>query len=341
VDREQILKELKKINYPGYSRDIVSFGLVGEVKTEGSEVFITMRYTTQSPQLQEEIEKRIKEQLKNSLSIEKVSIKKTAYKTAGAAQQKEKVSARFVIAIASGKGGVGKSSVTAILGVVLSKMGYKIGIVDADVYGPTIPLILGISQQPVVSDGNYLIAPSKENIKVISIGLIASADEAVIWRGPMINKALDNFLFDVYWGALDFMLIDLPPGTGDAPLSLTQLTQLTGVIVVSTPQKASANIAKKAAFMFRKLNVPILGVIENMSYFVCDKCNSKHFLYGTGITEQWTSHLNIPILGKVPINSALIKLSDEGNLLNLDRAIPSLYEEYYQIARNLLQVLKK
>ncbi|MFN7181729.1 MAG: P-loop NTPase [Planctomycetota bacterium] len=338
MDKSQILELLKKIRYPGYSRDIVSFGLVGNITITNGKAIITMKYTTQSQQVQEEIEKRIKEKLQSLTQIKEIEIKREMQK-ARYETMKKKFPAKYTIAIASGKGGVGKSSVTAILAVALSNLSYKVGIIDADVYGPSIPLILGIHETPELEVDNKISVPSKNNIKVISIGLVVRENEAVIWRGPMIYKALEQFLFQCNWGQLDFLLVDLPPGTGDAPLSLAQLGDITGVIIVSTPQKAAVDVAKKAIFMFQKLQTKIIGIIENMSYFQCNNCGKEHYLFGTGLVEYICKLTNTPLLGKLPIDRILIELADKGQLDALPFQAPHLYREYLKITKTLLNFL--
>lgn len=337
MNRTEILSELKKIKYPGFSRDIVSFGLIGNIIVNNDIVTIIMRYTTQSAEIQSEIEKSVVERLNSTGRIRKVEIKKELQqqRTIGAPTRR-KVSAKHIIAIASGKGGVGKSSVTAIMAIAMSKLNYKVGIIDADVYGPSIPLILGIQDVPTISENNRIAIPVKNNIKVISIGLLVPDTEAIIWRGPMIYKALEQFLFDADWGMLDFLLIDLPPGTGDAPLSLAQLTDVAGVIIVSTPQRASADVAKKSIFMFNKLQVKILGIIENMSYFICNNCNERQYLFGAGVVEDMSKTLNVPFLSKIPIDNNIIKLADSGNLFAIEKECPYTYNEYVKIVQSII-----
>lgn len=338
MERTQIINELKKVRYPGFSRDIISFGLISNIIVNNDKVTIVMKYTTQPTDVQDQIEKSIIEQLKNTGKVREVEIKKEFLQQQPAgATGKRKTSAKYVVAIASGKGGVGKSSVTAILAIVLSKLNYKVGIIDADVYGPSIPLILGIQDVPTVSDDNKITIPIKNNIKVISIGLLVPDTEAVIWRGPMIYKAFDQFLFDADWGTLDFLLIDLPPGTGDAPLSLVQLSDVAGVVIVSTPQRASANVAKKSIFMFNKLQVRILGIIENMSYFACNKCSEQHYIFGTGVVENMARNLNVPFLCKIPIDNNVIKLADNGNLFVIEKESPQTYDQYLKIAQSIIK----
>ncbi len=336
MDRQQILELLKKINYPGFSRNIVSFGLIGGITINNGKITIQMKYTTQSPQIQQEIEGNIKEQLIGTGKIKEVEFKKDI-STHRHQPAKKKLTAKYLIAIASGKGGVGKSSVTALLSIALSHLNYKVGIIDADVYGPSIPLILGIHQPPTIGNDNIISVPSKNGIKVISLGLVVRENEAVIWRGPMIYKALEQFLFQCDWGLLDFLLVDLPPGTGDAPLSLSQLSEMTGVIIVSTPQNAAVDVAKKAIFMFQKLHVKILGIIENMSYFKCKKCNEEHYLFGKGIVENLCHLTNSPFLGKIPIDDTIITLADNGNLFAFITEAPDLYNKYLKIANSLIK----
>ncbi len=232
----------------------------------------------------------------------------------GAIGNKKKVpGVKNVIAIASGKGGVGKSTVTVNLALSLKRQGFKIGIIDADIYGPSIPMMLGSREaKPESNEDKKIIPISKEGISFISFGLFIEEKDAVIWRGPMLGGVLNQFLFDVKWDDLDYLLIDLPPGTGDVQLSMTQNTHVDGVVIVSTPQDIALLDAFKAYSMFEKMNIPVIGVIENMSSFICDNCDEEHFIFGNSGAEKKTSEMGINFLGKIPLETAMRECADKG-----------------------------
>ena len=228
---------------------------------------------------------------------------------------------KYSIAVASGKGGVGKSTVAANLAVALHSTGAKVGLMDTDVYGPSVPILMGGSEPPHVVEGK-LEPPVEFGIKIISMAYFLPKDEAVIWRGPMLHKTVHQFLGDVRWGELDYLMIDLPPGTGDIQLSLSQTIPLTGAVIVSTPQDLALSVASKAIAMFRKLNVPILGVVENMSYYVCPHCGEREDIFGHGGARAAASKLGIPFLGEIPLDSKVRVQSDSGHPAALDGETP-------------------
>ncbi len=219
-----------------------------------------------------------------------------------------------ILIVGSGKGGVGKSTVSANLALALSKLGYKVGLLDADIYGPSIPTILGIKGERVsVDESNKIIPLERYNIKTLSIGfLLPSEDTPIIWRGPMLMKALTQFLFDVRWGDLDFLVLDLPPGTGDVQLTLAQNVEIEGAIIVTTPQDVALADVKKAASMFKEVQIPIVGVIENMSYFVCPETNKKYYIFGKGKTVEFANTYGTKVLGAIPIDPEVAETSDKG-----------------------------
>lgn len=242
---------------------------------------------------------------------------------------------KHIIAVASGKGGVGKSTVSANLALALQKTGAKVGLMDADVYGPSIPTILGVSEKPKALAENRMAPVEKYGLKVISMGFFMPANEAVIWRGPMLHKMVQDFLGIVDWGELDYLLIDLPPGTGDIQLSLCQTIPLTGAVIVSTPQDVAWNVAQKAIVMFDKLNAPVLGIIENMSHYVCGHCGEKDEIFGTGGAKRAADTLEIPFLGAIPLVTALRKTADEGNPIVRSNSDSPVSQEFIRIAKNL------
>ncbi len=244
-----------------------------------------------------------------------------------------------IVPVASGKGGVGKSTVSANLALALQAKGLKVGLMDADVYGPSIPTILGITEKPVTENGK-LRPVEKFGIKVISTAFFVPGNEAVIWRGPMLHKMIQDFFSAVDWGDLDILIVDLPPGTGDVQLSLCQTIPVTGAVIVSTPQEVAWNVAQKAILMFDKLNAPILGIIENMSYFSCSHCHEKEEIFSRGGAKKAAERLEIPYLGEVPIVTAIRKTADEGDPVVHSDPSSEQAKNFIQIADNLVQQLK-
>ncbi|HHJ63830.1 MAG TPA: ATP-binding protein [Aquifex aeolicus] len=246
---------------------------------------------------------------------------------------------KHLIAIGSGKGGVGKSTVAANLALALSRLGYRVGLLDADVYGPSIPTILGLKGERVlVNEQNRLLPLEKFGLKVLSIGfMLPSEDTPVIWRGPMLMKALTQFLFDVEWGELDVLLLDLPPGTGDVQLTLAQNVELTGAVVVTTPQDVALADVRKATTMFREVQIPVLGVIENMAYFVCPDSGERYYIFGRGKTAEFASAYGIRVLGSIPIDPEVSERSDRGEPVVVGNPESETAKAFLSIARLLAQ----
>jgi ATP-binding protein involved in chromosome partitioning len=228
---------------------------------------------------------------------------------------------KATIAVASGKGGVGKSTVAANLAVALSSAGHRVGLMDTDVYGPSVPTLVGADREPTVVQGK-IEPPVEHGVKIISMGYFLPKDDAVIWRGPMLHKTVQQFLGDVRWGDLDYLVIDLPPGTGDVQLSLCQTAALTGAVIVSTPQDLALTVASKAIAMFRKLNVPILGIVENMSYYICRECGHREDIFGHGGAREAAERLGYTFLGEIPLDTRIRAESDHGQPVALDAATP-------------------
>tara|TARA_B100000965_G_C19595362_1_gene759933 strand:+ start:1455 stop:2465 length:1011 start_codon:yes stop_codon:yes gene_type:complete len=276
-------------------------------------------------------------ELKNSISkidnVSSVNIVLTSEKNIK--EKNFKINSKKIIAIASGKGGVGKSTFAVNLAVALSKIGNKVGILDADIYGPSVPRMMGISDKPKTNDTNKLIPLENYGIKCMSIGFLIDVDTPAIWRGPMVMKALEQMFNGVDWGELDFLIIDLPPGTGDAQLSLAQNSKLSGSIIISTPQDVALIDVRKGINMFRKVDVPILGIVENMSYFICKNCNEKHEIFSSGGVRKESEKNNIPFLGELPIDINLRKLSDEGKPSCVSDINSEISKIYISIAKNI------
>ncbi len=249
--------------------------------------------------------------------------------------KKFKIDARNIIAIASGKGGVGKSTFSVNLATALHSLNLKIGLLDADIYGPSIPRMMGISKKPIMNENKKLIPLENYGLKLMSIGFILDSEAPTIWRGPMVMKALEQMFNGVEWGKLDYLIIDLPPGTGDAQLTLAQSSKLSGSIVISTPQDVAITDARKGINMFKKVNVGILGIVENMSYFMCDNCNQKHYIFSKDGVKKEAEKFNIPFLGEIPIDTNLRIQSDKGVPSLIDNPDGEISKKFISIAKNL------
>ena len=307
---------LKKVKYPGYSRDIVSFGLVKDVIIEEKVLKIALIFSTEDGDKRKTIMENMRKELTElhfkDIIFEVNEKKVSAPQGAPTITKQEIPGVKFIIATASGKGGVGKSTVAVNLAAALASLNYKTGLLDADIYGPSIPLMLNIKEPPKVMD-NRIIPIGKYGMKVVSIGFfLANADDALIWRGPMVMRAVEQLLFDVQWGDLDFLVVDLPPGTGDAQLTLAQRVPISGAIIVTTPQDVALIDARKGVNMFKNIGTPILGIVENMSYFICPHCGTRTDIFSHGGGMKTSHQMQVPYLGEIPIIPSLREQSDEG-----------------------------
>ena len=247
---------------------------------------------------------------------------------------------KHIIAVSSGKGGVGKSTVTVNMAVALKQEGYAVGIMDADIYGPNIPMMIGVTKEPI-KEGDKITPAEGQGVKVISMGFFVPEDTPVVWRGPMVHGAIQQFFRDVVWGELDYLLIDLPPGTGDVPLTLSQLVPLTGAITVTTPQEVALSDVRKGMTMFKKVNVPLLGVIENMSYFLCGHCGERTEIFSFGGGEQAAKKFDVPFLGRIPLDPAIREGGDQGSPIVVKNPDSPQTQAFLQIVRALVSQLKQ
>ncbi len=318
ISQDAILEALRTVKYPGYSRDIVSFGLVKDIAADAGAVSVLLQLASANAAAADQIKAETERALKNLPGVNRVQVEirmAATAQTPGAgnpfANQARVPGVKRIIAVASGKGGVGKSTCAANLACALRHGGAKTGLLDCDIYGPSIPLMMGVHEKPTVSPEENLVPPVAHGVKVMSIGLLITDDQPVIWRGPMISKTIQQFLHQVEWGDLDFLLVDLPPGTGDAQLSLCQATPLDGGLIVTTPQEAALGVVRKGVAMFQKVNVPILGIVENMSYFTAPN-GERVEIFGHGGGKQEAARQKIPFLGEVPIFTEIREGGDAG-----------------------------
>ena len=322
VTEDDIKNALKAVKYPGYSRDVVSFGLVKQVAVNSGAVSVTLGLTTNNPDIARHIKTESEKVLRDLPGITGafVDVKQPAQPAAPAptiqgqtpwAQQAKVPGIRRVVAIASGKGGVGKSTVSVNLACALQHLGAKVGLLDCDIYGPSIPLMMGVHQKPTISSEEKMVPPANHGVKVMSMGLLLEGDQPVIWRGPMIMKTIQQFFSAVEWGELDFLLVDLPPGTGDAQLTLCQTVPLDGGVIVTTPQEASLGVVRKGIAMFQKVNVPILGIVENMSYYTTPT-GERVEIFGHGGGQAEAVRQNVTFLGEVPLFIEIREAGDQG-----------------------------
>jgi ATP-binding protein involved in chromosome partitioning len=339
---KDVLKALATVEEPDLKKDLVTLGMIKDIIVSEKKVGFTVVLTTPACPLKELIKKNCQEAIFNHLSKDlEVEIKLTAEVTStrtGAAELLKKV--KNIIAISSGKGGVGKSTVTSNLAVALARTGAKVGLIDADISGPSIPTMFGVeNEQPSMvkgEDKDYIVPIKKYGVELISIGLLIPADKAVVWRGPMASSALRQFISDVMWGDLDYLLIDMPPGTGDIHLTLVQTLPVTGAVVVTTPQKVALADAQKGLSMFTQpqINVPILGVIENMSYFTPEELpDNKYFIFGKDGGKKLADKNGVPFLGEIPLVQNVRESGDSGEPVVLQNLIVA--EAFQELAATL------
>jgi ATP-binding protein involved in chromosome partitioning len=344
LSQADIINALKAVKYPGFSRDIVSFGLVKNVSAASGAVSVDLQLTSPNPDAARQIKTEAEQILKKLPGASRVVVEvhqPTAGQAAAGgtfANQTKVPGVKRVIAVASGKGGVGKSTCSVNLACALKHLGAKVGLLDCDIYGPSIPLMMGIYERPTVSAEEHLVPPVAHGVKVMSIGLLLNDDQPVIWRGPMITKTIQQFLLAVDWGNLDFLLVDLPPGTGDAQLSLCQTVPLDGGVIVSTPQEASLGVVRKGIAMFRKVNVPILGIIENMSYFTTP-AGERVEIFGHGGGQEEAARQDTPFLGEVPLFTEIREGGDRGTPIVVSAPNHAAGKAFIQIAEALRRKL--
>jgi ATP-binding protein involved in chromosome partitioning len=345
LTEELIKNSLKAVKYPGYSRDIVSFGLVKQIAVRGGEVDVTMQLTSANAEAAHQIKLESEQALRALPGVKTARVEVTHPASApsrGAtdpwAQQNRVPGIRRVVAVASGKGGVGKSTVSVNLACGLTHLGAKVGLLDCDIYGPTIPLMMGINRKPTISPEEMMVPPANYGIKLMSMGFLIEGDQPVIWRGPMIMKTIQQFISAVEWGELDMLLVDLPPGTGDAQLSLCQTVPLDGGVIVTTPQEASLGVVRKGISMFQRVNVPILGIIENMSYYTTPT-GQRVEIFGHGGGREEAQRQKVPFLGEVPLFTEIREAGDQGVPIVVSAPAQAPGQAFIRIAQTLREQL--
>ena len=375
MDKDKVKKLLSNINYPGFNRDIISFGMVNDIQIESENVIIYLKITSQNEEKKKLLVKDIKENLGKHFSSVSVEIDDKSNSNLSSAPSSVQLTTpilpkvKHIIAIASGKGGVGKSTVASNIACGLKHKGFNVGLLDLDIYGPSLPIILGVNQQPEMTKDNRLVPLDRYGMKVMSFGFISGNDTPVIWRGPLVSRMTEQFFKDVDWGELDFLILDLPPGTGDVQLTLTQKLRISGAIIVTTPQDIALSDVRKGADMFEKVKTPILGVIENMSGFMIDgvikssngeilnhgeinlsdgsiiqisetgNFEIKIDLFKKGGGETESKRLNIPLLGQIPISNDIVVSTDNGTPIVHKTPDHKTSNIYYSIIDQILSIL--
>ncbi|HTJ77763.1 MAG TPA: Mrp/NBP35 family ATP-binding protein [Rariglobus sp.] len=349
---EEIKDALKQVKYPGFSRDIVSFGLVRSAALVDGIAKISLALTTSDPKIPLHLKQEVAKCLQSLPGVKSTVIDiavAPAAKPAGGGNLGSNASApktiKYAVAIASGKGGVGKSTFAVNLACALSQLltvqgrRGKVGLMDCDIYGPSVPLMIGLDGRPTV-EGDNLLPMEKYGVKVMSMGFLVDDNTPVVWRGPMIMKTIQQFVQNVKWGELDILIVDLPPGTGDAQLSLVQTLPLDGAVLVTTPQPAATNVARKGGLMFQKVNVPLLGVAENMSYFL-DPSGQKHTLFGEGGGQKTADSLGTALIGQVPLIAEIRAGGDSGKPIVISSPDGEAAQIFRSIGENILSQLSR
>ena len=338
VGVDDVINKLSTVIDPDLNKDIVSMGMIKDLDLNSGNLKFTLELTTPACPFNEEIEADVRKAIDELDGIKNLDMNVTAKVMEGRSLDADESmkTVKNIIAVASGKGGVGKSTVALNLALALSRTGAKVGLLDADIYGPSIPLMLGMKNAAMQVEDKKLQPPESNGIKVVSFGFFAEQEhQAAIYRGPIISGIVKQFLVDTLWTDLDYLIVDLPPGTGDIPLTLAQTIPITGILVVTTPQEVASSVASKAIGMFDKLNVPMLGVVENMSYFECSKCNEKHYIFGKGGAEKISKKHNMPFLGSIPLNSGIMEGSDLGKPVMITQPDSPSAEAFTAAAKNV------
>jgi len=337
---QELLEALKQVKYPGFSRDIVAFGMVKDIAVGGAGVTVQLAPPTDNAEVVAQIHQGVIDTLGPLVQVPvEVVIQRPA--TAAPLRSKPGIpGVQHIVAVASGKGGVGKSTVAVNLASALAALGQRVGLLDADVYGPSVPLMLGIRERPQSTDDKRLIPITKYEIKVMSMGFLVPDGHAVVWRGPMIDKLLTEFIKNVEWGELDVLVVDLPPGTGDAQLTMVQKVPLSGGVIVTTPQDVALLDVRRGVRMFEEVHVPVLGVIENMSYHVCGRCGHRAEIFSHGGGARMAKQFGVPFLGEIPLVREIREDGDAGTPLVVAQPGHPQSRAFVEIAEQVLGQLE-
>jgi ATP-binding protein involved in chromosome partitioning len=314
-DRDAILNALRAVEDPDLHRDIVSLGFVKDVTVDGARVGFTLELTTPACPVRDQLREQAAEAVRALDGVTDVDVRMTARVQSVSAPEQGRPplpGVKNVIAVGAGKGGVGKSTVAVNLALSLARTGSRVGVLDADVYGPNVPMMLGLSGARLETDGKMIMPAQAHGLQVVSIGFLTEDDAPIVWRGPMLHSAIRQFFQDVAWADLDYLIVDMPPGTGDVARSLSQTVPVVGAVVVTTPQEVSLADTRRAVRMYEKLNIETLGVVENMSYYACTNCHHEADIFGHGGGESLATAMNVPFLGRLPIYQPVRSGGDEG-----------------------------
>jgi ATP-binding protein involved in chromosome partitioning len=343
ISEEHVRDALRSVRYPGFSRDIVSFGLIKAINIDDGEVKVQLALATNDPNIPATIKNDAEKVLHALAGIRAAKVLIDIHAPpagAGASVGATRIPGiKHVIAIASGKGGVGKSTVAANLAIALEETKARVGLCDCDIYGPSISLMFGTRERPTATEENTIIPIEQYNLKLMSMGFLLDDTSPAILRGPMVTRYTQQFLRQVDWGELDFLVLDLPPGTGDIQLTIVQTVALSGAIIVTTPQEVALIDARKAATMFEKVNVPVLGLVENMSYFVSPSDNKRYDIFGSGGGEREAKRLRVPMLGQIPIDIATRESGDRGHPIVAEDRQSLVTMEFIKIAGRIREAL--
>jgi len=343
ISEEEAMNALKSVKYPGFTRDIVSFGLVKSVNIDNGEVKVQLALATNDPNVPATIKNDAEKALRAIDGVRSAKVLIDIQSPPGGAVAGMGAiripGIRHVIAVASGKGGVGKSTVAANLAVALQQTGARVGLCDCDIYGPSISLMFGTRERPTATEENKIVPIEQYGLRLMSMGFLLDDTSPAILRGPMVTRYTQQFLRQVEWGELDYLVLDLPPGTGDIQLTIVQTVALSGAIIVTTPQEVALIDARKAATMFDKVNVPVLGLVENMSYFLSPSDAKRYNIFGSGGGEREAKRLRVPLLGQIPIDIATREAGDRGMpIVGEDRQSP-VTAEFKKVAESLRKIL--
>jgi ATP-binding protein involved in chromosome partitioning len=344
VSEDQIREALKTVKYPGFSRDIVSFGLVKGIEARNGNVVVQLALATNDPAVPQTIKNDAEKVLRGLPGVREAKVRidihaPPAGSGSTAIGATRIAGVRHVLAVASGKGGVGKSTIAANLAVALHQTEAAVGLCDCDIYGPSISLMFGSRERPMATEDNLIVPVEQYGLRLMSMGFLLDDTSPAILRGPMVTRYTQQFLRQVEWGELDYLVLDLPPGTGDIQLTIVQTVALSGAIIVTTPQEVALIDARKASTMFEKVNVPVLGLIENMSYFISPSDGQRHEIFGSGGGEREAKRIRVPLLGQIPLDIATREAGDRGRPITAEDRDSAVTKEFTRIARYLRELL--